>query len=108
MNKIKHNVFFVDTPIQIMLDSLSGPTSNGFLCSNAGNSIILTNTSGPEKKAILFRPDESVFTYEVNGHFFGKFYYVDDKVIAKWPTKLGKEDTGSLIREIQTIFRNLH
>lgn len=108
MNKMKHNVFFVDTPIQDMLDTLSGSTTNGFLCSSAGNSVILSNSSGPEKKTILFRPEESLFTYEVNGHFFGKFYYVDDKVIAKWPTKLSDEEKGILVREIQTIFRNLH
>lgn len=107
-----NNVFYIDRPVEDILGSLKKPLANGFRYSTVGDSVLMINTDGPEKKSLLFKPnsDECTFTYEVNGHFLGKYYYIDDKIIAKWPVGITRDERQSknLIRELQEIFRNMY
>jgi len=107
MNTTKNNIFYIDRSIESILSSPKRSYDNRFRISNVGNSILFSDTSGPEKRVILFKPEESLFTYEVNGHFFGKYYYTDDKIIAKWPNKINEKERKSLVKELQLIFRGL-
>jgi len=75
MNTTKSNIFYIDRSVERILSSQKRSYDNGFRISNIGNSILFSDTSGPEKRVMLFKPDECLFTYEVNGHFFGKYYY---------------------------------
>lgn len=102
---VKNNIFYIDKSVENILSSLKRSYNNGFRHSNVGDSILFSDTSGTEKRVILFKPEECLFTYEVNGHFLGKYYYVEDKIIAKWPTRFNERDTRSLVKELQLIFR---
>ena len=99
------NTFFLDEPVRETLNNLKKRKPAARI-NRAGDSIIACMEKNGERRNILFRPDENRFTYEVNGHSFGAFFYEEDKVVVKWPPRLKHRDHKSVINELQQIFRS--
>lgn len=102
-----NNVFYLDNAVTEIISNFNKLKKNTNVRINrADDSIIASLQKNGERRNILFRPDSSSFTYEVNGHFFGTFFYDSDKIIVKWPKRLNRYDHKNVINELQQIFRH--
>jgi hypothetical protein len=105
MQKTINNVFFLDEPVSNTIQKMI--EGKRFKCRvmKAGDSFIAVLKRESENSSILFRPESRNFTYEVNGHHYGTFFFEEEKIIAKWPLHLRDRDKKFIVREIQDIFR---
>lgn len=100
-----NNVFYVDEHIN---ETIKNIKHDDVIKVNAiADSTMVSIHENSERRNIWFKPLESNFTYEVNGHFFGTFFYVNDKVTAKWPNRLNDKERKTIIKELQTTLRNI-
>lgn len=100
-----NNIFYVDQNINTMIENIKH--GENISINRAGSSTIVSIHQNGERRNIWFKPEESLFTYEVNGHFFGSFFYNADKVTVKWPNRLDDKQKRTLIIELQQMFRDI-
>jgi hypothetical protein len=105
MKKID-NIFFLDEAVTKILEKFKRRKKIKSQVIRAGDSYIATVTENNEKSTIIFRPMNNNFTYEVNGHFYGTFFYENDKIVAKWPKHLRQREKRIVVNELQEFFRN--
>lgn len=99
------NIFFLDEPVSEALNKIKNGVKTTANVLRAGDSFIATKKSDNEKATIIFRPNNVNFTYEVNGHFYGTFFFEDDKIVVKWPIHLKQRDKQVVVNEVQEFFR---
>lgn len=105
MKKTINNIFFLDESVSKVLKKFKQGKQTKANVMKAGDSYIATLTDNKEKRTLIFRPVTENFTYEVNGHFYGTFFYDDEKIIAKWPKHLLDQDKRLAVNELQEFFR---